>query len=760
MMLSRDLFRPFLPGAMKVRATPHMAKHGFPDWRFRQIICIGTGAMLLSVARSLAVGLVLLCIGANVSAGLVDVLTSRNDNERTGANLDETLLNTANVNRRDFGRLFHYDLSFNGQPGGHVYAQPLYVSNVRIPGKELVNLVLVATTNNLVYAFDADGARPGSDGIIWKRSLGMPPSMDQIWHWGGCPGWDCSLKGPNIHGYVGIMSTPVIDRNRGIIFVMARTLGAPRQTAYRLHALDLVTGNERAGSPIEIRANASGIVFDPVTHNQRPGLALVNNQIIVAWGAHEDLMRYYGWVMSYRFENDAFTQTGAFVTTPGGDPSPDCASLKNVPSRCAHGGIWMAGRAPAIDADGNVLLFVGNGRNDMTAPVSTNFGNSFLKLDSVFLRVQDYFTPDNHLYLNETDLDLGGSGPMIIPRSNLVVGGGKQGVMHVWRADNLGRFAPGDPMVVQKFDIGEAHEHSDTGMDTPGGVGVGHFIVSSHPGHIMGGPVFWSRRDNATGSRLYHWGENSFLTSYKVNPAAPIPISAPVATGPDLQEGHPGGILTLTAHGDDLASGVIWAATYDASDTWVPVLGTIGALNKVVPGRLRAYSAEGLRPLWTSDDVPADPRLESAARFIADYRAEALPVLYSSPSNLLRFFADYSALRRLWTTNGAALNKRIEGFYKFLRAYPEGRVSGLMQPGNGSQFIQDYAVAAKELSQLWTLGDFAKFTPPTVANGRVYMATFSNQLVVYGLLDHNYRRPGANAKEIGPILDLLLHDDD
>jgi hypothetical protein len=31
-------------------------------------------------------------------------------------------------------------------------------------------------------------------------------------------------------------------------------------------------------------------------------------------------------------------------------------------------------------------------------------------------------------------------------------------------------------------------------------------------------------------------------------------------------------------------------------------------------------------------------------------------------------------------------------------------------------------------------GNFAEFTPPTVANGRVYLATFSNQLSVYGLL--------------------------
>src|SRR6185503_15334826 len=31
------------------------------------------------------------------------------------------------------------------------------------------------------------------------------------------------------------------------------------------------------------------------------------------------------------------------------------------------------------------------------------------------------------------------------------------------------------------------------------------------------------------------------------------------------------------------------------------------------------------------------------------------------------------------------------------------------------------------------VGEFAKYCPPTIVNGKVYLATFSNQLVVYGL---------------------------
>ena len=606
-------------------------------------------------------------LGTNASADLANVLASRYDNERTGANLKETLLTPENVNPDGFGKLFTYDLSYDGTPGGDVYAQPLYVSHVGIPERGVVNLLLVATTNNVVFALDADGPKSGSDGVFWSRSLGMPPSIDDVWK-------NCTIaspcpffRGDNIRGNVGTMSTPVIDRSRGIVFVVSRILQAPGHIVYQLHALDLLRGNDRVGSPIEIKAKASGVDFVADVENQRTGIALSQGQVIISWGGHADFLRYHGWVLSYRYDDNGFTQTGALVTTPDGDTRFTCA-IGNVPyaaNNCAHGGIWMSGRAPAVDAQGNILLIVGNGRNDMSATATRNFGNSLLKLDPVSLTVLDFFTPENHLMLNAADLDLGGSGPMIIPGSNFIVGGGKQGVMHVWRLDNLGKFSPGDPLVVQKFPAGIVKDHIDTGNDHPGGAVIGGVIVSRHAGHIMGGPVFWPRSQTIGGSRLFNWSENSELRAYAVNLNADQPIAVtPVALGPDIQEGHPGGILTLSAHGEAASSGIVWAATYDASGTFVVGLGPTGALNKIRPGFLRAYSAEDLTPLWNSEQNPDRDRL----------------------------------------------------------------------------------------------GDFAKFTPPTVANGRVYMATFSGKLVVYGLLRHNYVRPAAAL--MTPPLKLLLDDDD
>jgi len=624
--------------------------------------------------RCCAVVAFTLLAGASAQGGNVDVLTSRGDAGRTGANLSETLLTTENVNRDAFGLLFAYDLSGDdGRSGGDVFAQPLVVSRVGIPNKGVRNLIVVATTKNLIFALDADGPAPGEDGVLWKRQLGAPPTIEQmlkgdvLCH---VPGEGCTNIRPG--GHVGIMSTPAIDRERGVVFVASRTIDSQDHIHHNLHALDLKSGQDLAGSPIEMQGSASGVQFEAQYQNQRVGLALAKGQVIVAFGSHQDKQPYHGWVMSYRYDGTGFVQTGIFVTTPTGDTSwPVCAFLLN---NCAHGGIWQTGRAPAVDPDGRVLLFVGNGKNDLRSDsTNVNFGNSFLALDPVSLEVLDFFTPSNHSIpvpdtldqgtgLNELDLDLGGSGPMIIPDSPFVIGGGKQGVIHVWRLESLGGFSPTDASVVQKFPGGDEVARPFSRPDYAGedsGFAVNWDVRS---GHIMGGPVFWPRSRDSGGSLLFNWSEDSELRSYSVDPAASIPIeSTPLAKGPDFQFGHPGGILTLSANRDARQSGIIWAATYDTDND------TVDALNEVRPGILRAYAADSLQSLWTSEDVPDRDRL----------------------------------------------------------------------------------------------GAFAKFVPPTVANGRVYMATFSNQLVVYGLREHRYVRAAAQVlgASIVPLLADLLFDD-
>src|SRR3979411_121481 len=75
--------------------------------------------------------------------GQVSVLTGQNDNVRSGANLNETLLNTSNVNVNQFGGIFWRSVD------GSLYAQPLYVPNVASAGGTH-NVVYVATLHNTV----------------------------------------------------------------------------------------------------------------------------------------------------------------------------------------------------------------------------------------------------------------------------------------------------------------------------------------------------------------------------------------------------------------------------------------------------------------------------------------------------------------------------------------------------------------------------------------------------------------------------------
>ena len=81
---------------------------------------------------------------------------------RSGENLNETVLTPANVNSSTFGKLFSYSVD------GQIFAEPLYVPNVSIPGQGTHNVIYVATENDSVYAFDADGL---SSTPLWQDSF-------------------------------------------------------------------------------------------------------------------------------------------------------------------------------------------------------------------------------------------------------------------------------------------------------------------------------------------------------------------------------------------------------------------------------------------------------------------------------------------------------------------------------------------------------------------------------------------------------------
>jgi hypothetical protein len=534
-----------------------------------------------------------------------DVLTQHNDIARTGANLAERVLTVDAVGGGGFGKLFARAVD------DQIYAQPLIASDLDLPGHGRRNVLFVATVNDTVYAFDADD--PSATEPLWQRSLlgdgEVPPLNTDMT--GACDGHYTDFS-----GHIGIVGTPVIDRNPrgagpdgGTLYVVARVRQGER-FIQRLHALDLLDGSDRPGSPVDIQASVPGdgdgsedgtIAFGNLHENQRSALLLLDGVVYITWAGHCDWPPYHGWIMGY--DAASLEQLVVHNLTPDG----------------YAGGIWQSGQGLASDgtylyaATGNGTIGVGD---DLASTV--NRGQSFLKLERVGsrLEIRSWFTPYNWQDLEWNDLDLGSAGLLLVPGTHLAISGGKGGWLYVVDRDDMGGLSDRgrDDNVVQTFALNDPH-------------------------HLHGSPVYWEGPD---GPMVYAWAEEDYLKGFPLLEPAYQPgstvldvdhmqislIRAPA--GKPFRE-MPGGILSVSADGNRAGSGIIWAS--------LPVSGD--ANQEVRPGVLRAFDATDLtRELWNSrtDEARDD------------------------------------------------------------------------------------------------CGDFAKFNYPTIANGKVYMASFSNQLCVYGLL--------------------------
>lgn len=384
---------------------------------------------------------------ATITLGVTDlagVFTYHNNLSRNGSNPSEYALRSSNVTSPTFGKLFSCTVD------GAIYAQPLWVANLTINGVKR-NVVFVATQHESLYAFDADiNTTPCAP--LWQVSL-----IDAA-HGGS--GSETSVpSGPVGHlvgaGYgditpeVGVTGTPVIDPSTNTLYVVSKSVISSGPTFYqRLHAIDLKTGSEKFGGPVKITGTYAGtgdggttVTFNPRQQNQRPGLALVNGVVYIAWASHEDAPPYYGWVIGYNAAT--LTQT----------------SVLNVSPNVGYGGIWMGGGAPAADQSNNLYLITGNATFDATSPTAPNndYGDSFLKLTSS-LAVSQYFTPSNQASDNANDADFGSGGAAILvdqtsgPVPHLVIGGGKDGYLYLLNRDAMGGL--GDANAWQRFSFG------------------------------------------------------------------------------------------------------------------------------------------------------------------------------------------------------------------------------------------------------------------------------------------------------------------
>lgn len=440
-----------------------------------------------------------------------DVVTYHYDNLRTGQNTQEQTLTTANVTSAKFGKLGSFTVD------GLVDAQPLYLASLAIPGVGAKNVLYVVTEHDSVYAFDADSINGATATFLWKVSAlgtGEVPSDNR----------GCGQVTPEI----GITSTPVIDRTRNAIYLIAMSKDASGNYIHRLHALNLMTGAEMFGGPTTISASFTGsgatVSFDPKQYKERPGLLQVNGTIYTTWGSHCDFVPYTSWIMSY--SADTLKQASVLNLDPNGTTGRE-------------GGIWMAGGAPGADASGNIYFIVGNGSFDTTLdangmPSKGDCGNCFAKITSTApLKLLDYFTPFNTVMESDADIDFGSGAELLLPdimdnaggMHHLAVASGKDQNIYVIDRDNMGKFSASTNNVYQQ-------------------------IGSQLPGQVFSKPSYF----NGT---VYYGGQSDRMKAFPISNAKLA--TAPSSESPTPAGGFPfpGATPTISANGT--TNGIVWA---------------------------------------------------------------------------------------------------------------------------------------------------------------------------------------------------------
>lgn len=438
------------------------------------------------------------------------VVTWHYDNLRTGWNMHERTLTPHAVAGRRFKPIASVTLD------DAVYAQPLVMTNQRINGKGVHDVVYVATENNTLYAIDAN-----TGAVLRKHNFGPAVPINE-------PSFGCTNSGPDL----GITSTPVIDATADQMYLMTDVF--PESNGeYQLHKVDLASLEDYT-APATVTASAtlsdgSLYTFDTLVTRQRPALLLANGNIYAGFGSFCDAhaRRTRGWVLGYR----------------AGDLSPLAAndltnSRAHAPNRYFLTSVWMSGAGPAASSAGDVYFATGNSdRSGTTFSRTHNIEESAAQFSGDLTKLDGLFTPGGPKYgwsaLDRKDNDFGSGGVMLLPPqagqpSNLAVVLGKVGRMYLLNADDLDNGAHGNASAYD-IEAGGPCWCAESYFEGPDGVGR---VVSS------GGNVVkvWAV-ETTPRPRL----RKEFQT-------------APIDNGQD-----PGVFTTVSSNGTHAGSAVIWA---------------------------------------------------------------------------------------------------------------------------------------------------------------------------------------------------------
>jgi len=477
------------------------------------------------------------------------VWTAHYDVYRSGANTNESVLTPGNVNPQSFGLTGRLNVT------GCVVAQPLFLPYVAIPGAGVHNVVYVATTRNLLYAFDADDFT-----LLFARSFGTPISgydLDPDEGYFAFP--DCD--GADDLGQVGITGTPVIDLASGAMFLVAATSDDDETRTQRntLYKVNIQTGEDLV-EPVEIAGTFSAggrdVQFQSRYQLQRSALLLANGRVYIAFASHADELPYQGWLFSY---DSDLTQIAAYTYSP----------------KQSGAGIWQSGAGPAF---GGVHIYVTTGNNAEGLVGADDFADSILQLDADTLEVvaKTSFPNEANTWDYSSDIDLGAARVIVLPGLPYAVAGSKFGDVFVMNR--------ADMRLVNRFQASARHSSEFDWAGIYNGMAVWGDTLFVWP---SGGG--YSNQDGVP----YH---TDTLKSFRIQVDGSTNLVASGQTDA-VGVGYQGAGLAISSNGSDPQSAIVWAATPDGNGQWLR------------PGHLRAYAAAStgvFQELWSDTDVP-DP---------------------------------------------------------------------------------------------------------------------------------------------------------
>jgi outer membrane protein assembly factor BamB len=323
----------------------------------RKLILLAIAGLSVLAATAAATSPVVhAAAGGRLAPG--DWTTYHRDNARDGYAPDVAPLSTLSAD-------------WNATLDGPVYGQPLVVGH----------RIFAATENDTVYALD-----PDTGNVLWSVHAGTPEPLSDL---------PCGDIDP-----LGITSTMVYDPASNRVFAVAETTGG----AHTLLGMNAATGM------VEVRVPLEPPLGDPIAHQQRGALTLLDGRIYVPFGGlFGDCGSYIGSVVS--------------VTTNG-------TGLRSyaVPTT-REAGIWATGGG-VVDG-GHLLYASGNGASDTTYDGS----DSIIALTPGLHRT-DLFAPSDWAVQNDADEDLGSMSPALV--GGYVYADGKGGAGYVLRPYHLG----------------------------------------------------------------------------------------------------------------------------------------------------------------------------------------------------------------------------------------------------------------------------------------------------------------------------------